>query len=177
VLAQLLLELVAHVVEVRLVRVDDPVGADIAEALEAHLVQRAQQGADLAVDVRERGVVEPVQERVDGLALDLGQDDQALRDERLRVIRGEHRGDGRGQSTALEPPVDEDLLGHLPVEEVGVDLDDDGAVIDGAKLEDRALGAIAEARHGLDAPIGARQAQEPLGGWEVELEVGRRHRR
>jgi hypothetical protein len=174
-LAELLVELEAHVREVGVVRRDDPVGADVAEPVEADLVQRAQESADLPVDVRQLVVAEPVEQRADVLALELRQHEHVLAQERLRVVGREDDRHRRRERVAAQQPVDEDLLLHLPVEVVGVDLDHERAAAARAHLEDRTVGAAVEPRDRFDAQTRIGECDHHVCRRRIEIELVERH--
>ena len=107
-LAELLLELEAHVVGVRGVRGDDPVGADVAEPLEWDLVQASEDRPDLSIDRGALLLGERGREPLEKLPVELREDEhpprlvgvQDARDRHVRVV-------------AAEKVVDEELLPEL----------------------------------------------------------------
>src|SRR3954454_20844884 len=122
-LAQPRLELEAHVVAVRLVsRVGEPLGPDVAECVQAHLRKAMEDRADLAVQLHELALLEPLEQRLHHLSFDLRQDEQVLTDDRARVVGGEHLQRGDVDRTLTQQPIDVQLLLQLPVQEVGVEL-------------------------------------------------------
>jgi hypothetical protein len=155
----------------------DTVRADVAELFESGLVQRVQDRTDLPIDRHELPLVQPAEQREDVLTLQLRHHQEALRDQRLRVVGCEDRSHRLNDIPLSQQVVDEDLLLHHPVEAIGVDLHDDGASTIGLHVEDCTVAAADQPpdRRGAQAPIGRRD--QPFGGRKVEDEVFDTHRR
>ena len=138
-LAQALLELEAHVVEVGRMRVDDSVDADVAELVEAHPVEARQQLAHFARDPHALVFAKRGGEWLEELPIELRQHQHSLRVVRVEDPRGRHV-----DLVPLEQAVDEDLLPELPAQELRLHLQHDPLADADQDVVDRAVRAACE---------------------------------